>query len=149
MGECQYICFQNIQYCVPSGTPTVLYLQHHGASSGGRTTDSLCKECLNEFKPILRPFICECTGTPSSKCNVCLRQAPSLRSLANYTVFRLTFNLSEFKLTRRILYNQYLHAMKSGIVPLDRLIPITFPKLQCTYVHGHHCDASNSSNRGG
>jgi len=128
--------------CVPSGMPSVLYLHHHGATSGDWTPDTLCKKCLNEFKPIFRPFICDCTGTPSCKCNVCLRQAPSLRSLASYTVFRLTFNLSEFKLTRRTLYHQCSHAVKTGIVPLDRLIPITFPKLQCTYVHGQHCDAS-------
>jgi len=126
--------------CVHSGT--VLYLHHHGATSGGWTPDTLCKECLNEFKPILRHFICDCTGTPSYKCNICLRQTPSLQSLASYTVFRLKFNLPEFKLTRRTLYHQYSHAVKSGIVPLDRLISITFPKLQCTYVHGQHCDTS-------
>ena len=28
-----------------------------------------------------------------------------------------------------------------GYCSLDRLIPITFPKLQCTYVHGQYCDA--------
>jgi len=128
--------------CVPFDTPTFLYLHHHGATSGGWTPDSLCKERLNEFKYILRTFICECTSTLSCKCNVCLRQAPSLRSLASYTVFRLTFNLSEFKLTRRALYHLYFHAVKSVIVPLDMLIPITFLKLQCTYVHGQHCDAS-------
>jgi len=130
--------------CVPSGTPTVLYLNHHAATSGGLTPDSLYKECLNEFKPILWHFICECTGTPSCKCNVCLRQAPSLRSLASHTVFRLAFNLSEIKLTRRTLYHQYLHAVKSDIVPLDRLIPITFPKLHCTYLHGQNCDDSKN-----
>jgi len=128
--------------CVPFDTPTVLYLHHHGATSGGWTPDSLCKECLGEFKPILRHFICECTGTPSCKCNVCLRQAASLRRLASYTVLHLTFNLLEFKLTGRTLHHQYLHAVKSGIVPFDRLIPITFPKLQCIYVHGQHCEAS-------
>jgi len=51
-------------------------------------------------------------------------------------------NLAEFKLTRRTSYRQYFHALKSGIVPLDRLIPITFPKLQYTYVNFQLCDAS-------
>jgi len=128
--------------CVPSDTPTFLYLHNHRATSGGWTPDSLCKESLSEFQSTLRRFIWDCTGTRSCTCNVCLRQVPSLRSLPSYTVFHLTFNLSEFKLTRRTLYHQYFHAVKSGIVPLDRLIPITFPKLQCTYVHGKHCDAS-------
>ena len=32
---------------------------------------------------------------------------------------------------------------KQLLFPLHRLIRHTFPKLQCTYVHGKHCDASN------
>jgi len=119
----------------------VFYVHHHGATSGGWTPYSLYKECLDEFRPILRHFICDCTGTRSCRFNVCLSQAPSLRSLASYTVFHLTFSLSEFHLTRRTLYYQYLYAVKPGIVPLDMLIPLTFPKVQCTYVHGERCDA--------
>ena len=43
--------------CVPLFIPTVFYLHHHGAISGGWTPDSLCKDCLEEFQPILRPAI--------------------------------------------------------------------------------------------
>jgi len=127
--------------CVPLDTPPFLYLHHHGATSGGWTLDSLCKVCLNEFQTILKLFICDCTGTRSCKYKVYLSQAPSLRSLASYTVFHLTFNLADFKLSRRTLYHQYLYAVKSVIVPLDRLIPLTLPKLQCTYVRHNYCDA--------
>jgi len=126
--------------CVPLDTPTIFYLHHHGATSGGWTPDSLCKGCLEEFQPILRPFIGNCTDTRSCRCNVCLRQAPSLRSLASYTVFHLTLHLSEFKLTRRTLYHQYVYAVKSNIVPVDRLIPRTFPQLQCNFVRYNPCD---------
>jgi len=126
--------------CVPLDTPTVFYLHHHGAASGGCTPDFLCEECLDGFQPILRPFIGNCTGTHSCRCNVCLQQAPSLQSLAFYTVFHLTFNLSELKLTRRTLYHQYLYAVKSDIVPFDRLILLTFPKLQCTFMRDNRCD---------
>jgi len=105
--------------CVPLDTPTVFYLHHHGAVSGGWKPDSPCKECMEEFQTILRQFIGNCTGTRSCTCNECLRQAPSLRSLAPYTVFHLPFNLSEFTLTHRTLYHQY--------VLVDRLIPPTFP----------------------
>ena len=94
--------------CVPLDTPTVLYLHHHGATSGGWTPDSLCRKCSKEYQHILRPFVGNCTGTSSCRCNVCLRQAPALRSLASYTVFHITHNLSEFTLTHRILYQQYV-----------------------------------------
>ena len=126
--------------CVPLDTPTFFYLNNHGDISGGWSPDYLCKECLDKFQPLLRPFIGNCTGTRSCRSNVYLRQAPSLRSLASYTVFHLTFNLSEFKLTRRTLYHQYVYAVKSDIVPFDRLIPLTFPKLQCTFVRDDRCD---------
>jgi len=89
--------------CVPLDTPMDFYLHHHGATSGGWSPCSLCKECLEEFQPILGPFIGNCTGTRSCRCNVCVRQAPSLRSLVSYTVFRLTFNLSEFTLTQNVI----------------------------------------------
>ena len=59
--------------CFPLDTPTVLYLHHHVATSGGWTTDSLCKGCLEAFQPMLRQFINNCTGTYPCRCNVCLR----------------------------------------------------------------------------
>jgi len=122
--------------CVPFDTPTVFYLHHHGANNGGWSPDSICKESLEEFQP----FIGNCTGTRSCRCNVCPRQAPSLRSLASYTVFYLTLNLSQFTLTHRTLYHQYVYAEESNIVPADRLIPRTFPQLQCTFVRDNRCD---------
>jgi len=43
--------------CVPLDTTMVFYLHHHGATSGCCTPESLSKKCLEEFQPILRPFI--------------------------------------------------------------------------------------------
>jgi len=77
--------------CVPLDTPTDFYLHHHGDTSGGWSPDSVYKECLEEFQTILRPFIGKYTGTRSWRYNVCLCQAPSLRSLASYTIFHLFF----------------------------------------------------------
>jgi len=72
--------------CVSLDTPAVFYLHHHGKTSGGWSPDSLCRKCLKEYQHILRKFIGNCTGTSSCRCNVCLRQAPSIRNLASYTV---------------------------------------------------------------
>jgi len=79
-------------------------------------------------------------GTSSCRINVCLRQAPALRSLAFYTVFHFTNNLSEFTLTNRTLYQQYVCAVESNIVPDDRMIPSTSLHLQCTFVWVKGCD---------
>jgi len=131
--------------CFPLDTPTVFYLHHHGANNGGWSPDSICKESLEEFQP----FIGNCTGTRSCRCNVFLRQAPSLRSLASYTVLHLTFNLTEFKLTHRTLYHQFVYAAESDIVPVDKLIPPTFPKLQCTFMQDMGCDVRKRFRKAG
>jgi len=71
----------------------------------------------------------------SCKCNLCLRQPPTLRDLASHSVFHYTFNLSEFQLTARTLYHHYLHAATSHLVPEHKLIPHTDIYLQSAYAH--------------
>ena len=63
----------------------------------------------------------------------------SLRSLASHTVFHLTFNLSQFTRTGRTLYHQYLFAVESNVVPEDKLVPLTFSPLKCTFVRDKRC----------
>ena len=48
-------------------------------------------------------------------------------------------NLFEFALTSRTLYHQYLYAVEWNIVPDDRLVPLTFSRLQCTFVRDKRC----------
>ena len=103
--------------CVPLGTPTVLHVNHHRAASDGWNSDSQCHECSEDFRLTIQPFV---------GCNVCLRQPPSLRNTTSHTVFHLTFNLSQFTLSGRTLYHQYLYAVESNVVPNDRLIPLSF-----------------------
>jgi len=126
--------------CVPLNTPTDFCLHHHSAASDGWTSDSLCDKCLEEFRLVLQLFVGNCINTCSCRCNLCLRQPPSLRNLASHSVFQLTFNLAHFTLTSRTLYHQYLYAVESDFVPDDSLIPFTFPKLQCTFVRDKLCD---------
>jgi len=130
---------------VPFDTPIVLYLNHHSAASDGRTSDILCDECLEEFRLILQRFVDNCTYERSCKCNVCLRQPPSLRNLASHRVFNLIFNLLEFALTGRTLYHQYIYAVDSNVVPEDKLVPLTFFPLQCTFVRDKRCEFSKIS----
>ena len=70
---------------------------------------------------------------------MCFRQHLSLRSLASYTVFRITNNISEFTLSSRTLYQHYVRVVELNIVPIDRLIPRSFPKLSCTFVRAKDC----------
>jgi len=88
--------------------------------------------CL-ELSACIRRFIPECSDSTSCRYHVCLRQPPSLRSLASFAVFHITNNLSEFTLSSEILYHHYGRSVKSKIVPAEKLIPITFPHLGCTF----------------
>jgi len=103
------------------------------ADSGGWTQTSLCRSCVLNYRPVFDDFIPECSDSTSCRCNVCLRQPPSLRSLASYAVFHITNNLSEFTLSSETLYPHYVRAVKSEIVPAVRRIPNTFPHLRCTF----------------
>jgi len=124
---------------VPLDSPKILYLRHHGAESSGWTQTSLCKRCVKYYQPRTKPFLPQCTDSSSCECNVCVRQPPSLRSPASYTVFHITANISEFTLTSYTLYDNYIHAVRSNLVPEDRLIPFTFPHLRCAFARGMGC----------
>jgi len=120
--------------CIPLNTPTVLYLQYHRAISDGCGSLVLCNYFFKEILSIVQPMVRNCTLDPSCRCNVCLRQPPSLRNLASHTVFHYTFNLSQFTLTDRTLYHQYLYAVESQTVSEENLVPdtvCTLASLKC------------------
>jgi len=124
---------------VPLDSPKILYLRHHGAESSGWTQSSLCQRCARYYQPRTNPFLPQCTASSSCKCNVCVRQPSSVRSLASYAVFHITTNIPEFTLTSDTLYNNYIHGVRSNLVPEDRLIPFTFPQLRCAFAWGMGC----------
>jgi len=108
------------------------------------------QSCFEEIQHILEPMGGSCTSDPSFSCNVCLRQPPSLRNLASHTAFHYTFNLSEFTLTDRTLYHQYLYAVESQEVSGDGLVPLTLytlALLKCTVVLDKRCDNSKRFHR--
>jgi len=131
--------------CVPLNTPTVLYLQDHRSNSDGWESLVLCNDCFKEILSILQLMVGNCTLDPSCRCNVCLRQPPSLRNLVSHTVFHYTLNLSEFILTDRTLYHQYLYAVESQTVSEEKLVPdtiYTLGSLKCWFVLDKRCGNS-------
>jgi len=120
--------------CVPIDTPTLLHLFQHRVVSDGWNSASLCLECSVDLRRTLQPFVGPSNGERSCGCNICLRQPLSLRNLASHTVFHLTFNLTSFTLTDKKLYHQYVYAVESNVVPDDRLVPLSFSHLICSFV---------------
>ena len=95
----------------------VLYLHHYRSTSDSWRTYNLCATCFRDCTPSARKFVANCTFPNSCKCNVWLRQPPTLRNLVSHSVFHHTFNFSEFKLTGRTLFHQYVHAAASLLFP--------------------------------
>jgi len=125
---------------VPFGDePTILYLQNHRVASDGCPTDFLCVYFLEEFQQVLAPIVGNCSLERSFRCHVCLRQQPTLRGSASYTLFHLTFNVNQFTLNGMTLYEQYKHAVRSSLVPNHRLVSHTFPVLKCNFVRSRRC----------
>lgn len=127
--------------CVPLKTPTFFYLRHHRATSNWLDIRFPMRQCLEEFRHTLI-VVGDCTNTCSCGCNVWLRELLTIRSMASHRVFHLNFNLSQFTLTSRTLYHQYIYAVEQNIFPIDRLISLTFSKLQCTFVRDKRCEIS-------
>ena len=90
-------------------------------------------QCFLNYRPVLDHFIHACTDSSSCRCHGCLRQPSSLRSLASYTVFHISNNLSEFALSSKTVYQHYVRAVESNIVPVGRLIPDAFRHLRYTF----------------
>ena len=118
--------------CIPLETPKILFLRNYRAANDRWRTFNLCAACCSDSMPTIHQFVNNCAFPPSyfnypnsCKCNICLRQPPTLRDFASHFVFHLTFNLSEFQLTARTLYHHYLHAANSHLVPEHQLIPHT------------------------
>ena len=117
-----------------------MFLLHYRATGDGWRTFNLCAECCRDCTPSIQRFVNKCTYQNSCKCNLCLRQPPTLRDLASHSVFHLNFNFLEFQLTARKLYHNYLHAANSHHVPEHKLIPHKGICLQSPYAHSTLCE---------
>ena len=111
----------------------VLYLKHHRAASDGWTMRSLCYTCSNYHKNIVKNFVHNFDLSKNCTCNLYLRQPPSLRGLASQAVFRFMFNIEQFELSHETTYDQFVYAVHSRQVPLQNLIPNSYPKLNCRF----------------
>ena len=98
-------------------SPKILHPQHHRAGSDGWKSDFLSDIYFDEFKTALAPVVSSGSHGESCICNVGLRQPSILKGSASHVLFHLTFNVVQFALTNRTLYEQYRYAVQSNIVP--------------------------------
>jgi hypothetical protein len=121
----------------PNEIIRVTCLKPYRAASDGLTMRALCYTCT-EFHTrhttkTYSPHTCKLSK--DCACNLCLRQPPSVRGLASQAVFHLTFNIENFKLSPEITYDQFEYAVRSNQVPVQNLIPDTYPILSRRFTH--------------
>jgi hypothetical protein len=108
----------------------VLYLKYHRTLSDCWTTRSSCYTCSSYHKNIVKNDLHNCDLSRNCTCNLCLRQPPSLRGLASQAVFHLMFDIEQLELSHETTCDQFVHSKQ---VPLQNLIPNSYPKLNCRF----------------
>ena len=77
----------------------------------------------------MKPFL-DCRLPDTCHCKVCVRQPPSLRDAASHVLFRHVYNIKYmFRFTFHITFNEYVYAVRSGRVDIERLLPPEFPAI--------------------
>jgi hypothetical protein len=105
----------------------LLCLHHYRAASDGWTFTSGCDPCSASFQNGVRHLVgCVAPAEPCS-CNVCRRNPPTLVALSSRTVFTLTYNADRFRLTRNVTHSEFVHAVNSERVRVDRGLPPDYP----------------------
>jgi hypothetical protein len=98
-----------------------------------------------KYQQILRS-ISDCRlPAADCRCNICVRQPPSLGDSAAHLVFNNLFNLEQFELTVDTTFQQYVFAVKSGRANFWNLLPPEFPSIRIwfrfdSYPHKLHRD---------
>jgi hypothetical protein len=67
---------------LPTDIPRIFYLKNFTAESDGWTCDLFCDKCISVYKINLQKYSFGCTKADNCKCNLCLRQPPSLKETA-------------------------------------------------------------------
>jgi len=114
---------------VASCPPKLLCLRYYRAISDGWRDESGCQQCIEDYQMTMRDLTgCQAPGT--CQCKFCVRQPPSLRDLASYALFKLKFDISKFELTVHTTFREYVYAVRSGMVDIDRLLPPEYPSIR-------------------
>ena len=98
-----------------------------------------CTPCTRQYQAALRPMI-NCQLPAACRCNVCLRQPPSLRDAASHVLFRHVYTIRHsFHLGPNTTFNEYVYAVRSRRVNWERLLPPEFPniRIRCASDTGH------------
>ena len=112
-------------YCLPK----LICIRYYRAISDGWRDEGYCPPCTSEYQAVMKPFL-GCRLPDTCRCNFCLRQPPKLRDAASHVLFKQLYNVEHmFLFTSNTTFNEYVYAVRSGRVPLAKLLPPQYPRL--------------------
>ena len=121
-----------------SPTRTVC-LRYFRSGSDGWRDEVNCTPCTRQYQAALRPML-NCQLPAACRCNVFLRQPPSLHGGASHVLFRQVYTIRHsFRLGASTTFNEYVYAVRSGRVDEERLLPPEFPciRIRCASDTAH------------
>jgi hypothetical protein len=122
-----------------SSPPRLVYLSHHRAVCEGCRILTQCALCRDTCMEDHREFTSCASAGPCASFK-CVRQPSSLMASAAHVIFTLTLNIKKFELTANTTYDACVYAVRSGKVPIIRLLLPSFPKctLYFTFLTDHN-----------
>jgi hypothetical protein len=129
--------------------PNILYLKDFRAESDGWTSKSVCDHFISYHKKQLQTYTFSCEMSEKCRCNVCLRQPPSLKGTALNFIVKFCFDIQQFELTADTTYQQYIFATNSISLPYWRaggragipyysLVPRPFQNIVWSFIENVH-----------
>jgi len=115
------------------------FLKHYRAESDGWTSRLFCDSCAAYSRHRVQNYILGCIKTDGCRCNVCLRQPPTLKDLASHSMFNVLFDSDRFVLPSTTTYEEYKFVANSKKVTFgcSRQIPFQIFVTYITFILGH------------
>ena len=89
-------------------------IQYYRARSDGWRDEVNCIKCTSQYKATLKPLV-HCPIPAACRCNICLRQPPSLHDAASHVLFRHVYNIQHLlRFGSSTTFNEYVYAYVRG-----------------------------------
>ena len=107
----------------------LICIRYYRAVSDGWRDEAYCPTCTLEYRAIMKPLL-GCRLPDTCRCNICLRQPPSLRDAVSHVLLKHVYNIQHmFRFSSHTTFNEYVYAVRTGRVDIERLLPPQFPTI--------------------
>ena len=104
------VLLPKFRYQLPFGVslPRMICVRYYRGRSDGWRDAVNCTQCTLQYQAALTPMT-NCRLPAACRCNICLRQPPSLRDAASHVLFRNVYNIQHlFHFCSSTTFNEYV-----------------------------------------